>query len=113
MRKAVSKGKYTLFFEDCKDYIDCIAYETGRHIPIEEIANAFGVSVSASRKTLKRSIQKIYSNMKKKHKDMSPCDIVSAMAVIFNINYITEYKQFLRLFPKRIRRELYETARGI
>jgi hypothetical protein len=50
MRKAVSKGKYTLFFEDCKDYIDCVAYETGRHMS-EDIANALECQVSASRKT--------------------------------------------------------------
>ncbi len=111
MRKAVSKGKYTLFFEDGEDHIDCVAYETGRHTPIEEIASAFGVSVSASRKTLRRSVKKMYTNMKKKHRDMSPCDIACAMAVMFNINYMTEYKQFLRLFPENIRRELYETAR--
>lgn len=112
MRKAVSKGKYTLFFEDDKDHIDCVAYETGRHIPIEEIARSFGISVSASRKTLKRSIKKMYANMKKAHRDMSPCEIITAMAVMFNINYVTEYKQFLRLFPERVRRELYETARA-
>jgi hypothetical protein len=112
MRKAVSNGKYTLFFEDCKDYIDCVAYETGRHMAIEDIANVFGVSVSASRKTLKNSLQKLYTNMKKRHRDMSPCDIVTAMAVMFNVNYVTEYKQFIRLFPKRIRRELYESARA-
>jgi hypothetical protein len=112
MRKAVSNGKYTLFFEDCKDYIDCVAYETGRHIPIEDIANIMGVSVPASRKTLKRSLKKIYVAMRKRHKDMSPCEIVSAMALIFNINYITEYKQFIRLFPERIRRELYESAKA-
>jgi len=112
MRKAVSEGKYTLFFEDRNDHIDCVAYETGRHMPIEDIANVFGVSVAASRKTLKKSLQKMYINMKKKHKDMSPCDIVSAMAIIFNINYVTEYRQFIRLFPKRIRREIYESARA-
>jgi hypothetical protein len=80
---------------------------------IEDIASVFGVSVSASRKTLKRSLQKMYTNMKKKHRDMSPCDIITAMAVMFNINYVTEYKQFIRLLPKRVRRELYENARSI
>lgn len=112
MRKTVSTGNYTLFFENGKDYIDCVAYETGRHMPIEDIANVFGISIAASRKTLKRSLQKIYVNMKKSYKDMTPCDIIISMAIMFNINYVTEYRQFLRLFPKRIRRELYENARA-
>lgn len=112
MRKAVSKGKYTLFFEDAgKDYIDCIAYETGKHMSIDEISDSFNVSVVASRNTLKRSLEKVYVAIKKNNKDMSPCDIINSMATLFNINYVTEYRQFIRLFPKKIKGEIYEGAR--
>jgi hypothetical protein len=112
MRKTVSKGNYTLFFEDKNDSIDCIAYKTGQHMSAIEIGNAFWSVGFSVQKDIEKLTPKIYTNMKKRHRDMSPCDIVTAMAVMFNVNYVTEYKQLLRLFPKWIRRELYEIAKS-
>ena len=111
MRKAVSKDDHTLFFESrTNGDIHCVAYKTGMHMSIEDISKELDVSIVASRNSLKNAIRKIYYKMKNLYK-IEPMDIVNSMSMVFNINHVGEYKQFLRLLPKEARRELYEDAK--
>jgi hypothetical protein len=108
MRKVVSKGKYTLFFEDDEEYINCVAYETGKHMSAIEIGNALRISRVSVSASIKKSLVKIYKKIRKK---LSPFETVCSMAMMLNLDDIDGYKRLLKLFPADIRREINNEAR--
>jgi DNA-binding transcriptional regulator GbsR (MarR family) len=109
MRKTVSKGNYTLFFEDKNDSIDCIAYKTGQHMSAIEIGNALKISRQSVSASIKNSLTKIYKKIRATKKT-SPFETVCSMSIIFNLNDINEYRRLLSLFPNDIRREINNDA---
>lgn len=112
MVKIVSKNDgYSLFFEkdENDDEINCIAYETGKHLTGQEIGDYLNVSRSAVSQSLKRSIKRIFYKLKKNNM-FSTVEIIANMAVIFNVNTESEYKNFFRLFPDNIKGKFYEEA---
>lgn len=111
MRKIVSRNDgVTLFFEKRKDIIDCIAYETGKHMSGQEIGEKFNISRARVSQILKKSIKRIFYSIKIKNSDLNIIQIIIMMAEFFNIKNQTDYKKFLRLFPKNIQGEIYEEA---
>ena len=110
MIKTVSKEKYTLLFEDDDEYIDCVAYETGKPMTVEEIGECIRMSRMSVSRYLKTSLSKIYYKLRSKN-DISPTEIVCSMALAFNLQSIEEYRSFLYLLPDEIRSEVNEEAR--
>jgi predicted transcriptional regulator len=111
MKKIVSKNGYSLFFEKKdNDEIDCIAYETGKHLTGQDVANQLNITRSAICQSLKRSIKRIFYRLKKNNNIFSTVEIIATMAVVFNVNTESEYRNFFRLFPENIKGEVHEEA---
>jgi len=110
MKKTVSKNGYSLFFDDDEKKINCVAYETGKHLTGQDVANYLNISRSAVSQSLKRSIKRIFYRLKKNNNIFSTVEIIATMAVVFNVNTESEYRNFFRLFPENIKGEVHEEA---
>lgn len=106
MRKIISKGEYTLFFEEKNEDVDCVAYKTGRHMKINDISEVIGITRVSVRNNLRKAVLKMYKKMKENN--IESIDAILSMALVFNISSIEEYKTLLGLFPKEIREEIYQ-----
>jgi predicted transcriptional regulator len=114
MRKIVTiKDGRTFFFEVENEDIDCVVYETGKHMSGTEIANRLDITRSAVSQILKRSIKSIYFKLKNRYRNYSTTQIVGIMACVFNVKTDMEYKKFFRLFPEKIKGEINDEARKI
>ena len=82
----------------------------------EEIAEALNYSRQNVSQLLKRSLIKCYSHLVKTQKDMTPFEIASLMARMFNVGVNpeekseAEVKKFFKLFPANIRRKIKKDA---
>lgn len=113
MRKIVSmEDGYSLFIEKSKNNeIDCVAYLTGIPMKSTEVAKQLSISEGSISQSLRRSIYKIYHNIKKNNRELSSLQIMCIMADLFNIKSQKEYKRFYKLFPKKIQGDVYDEAR--
>ena len=112
MRKTVSmEDGYSLFIEKNNNEIDCVAYPTGMPMKSTEVAKQLNISEGSISQSLRRSINKIYYDIRKNNRELSSLQIMCIMADLFNIKSQKEYKRFYKLFPKRIQGEVYEEAR--
>ena len=113
MRKVVSdEDGYSLFLENEDGDIKCVAYETGRHMTGQEIADVLGITRSAVSQSLKKSIKFIYYKIKR-NTNLSPVEVICIMAKMFNIKSNSQYKKFFRLFPSNIKGVVYAKAHKI
>lgn len=90
-----------------------VKFKNGKHMSGQEIADKLNISRAAVSQTLKRSIEKVFISLKKKNKNQSNIKIMSVMANEFNIQSNIEYQKFFRLFPERIKRNIYDEAKKI
>lgn len=111
MRKIVSNDNgFSLFFEDEGKDVDCIAYETGKHMTGQDVATYLNISRSAVSQSLKRSIKRIFYTIKRKNHKASTVQIMCIMADMFNVKSEKQYKKFFKLFPSSIKGEVHEEA---
>lgn len=78
----------------------------------QEIADKLGITRSAVSQTLKRALTKVYEITKKDLAD-DPFDAAVTMATMFNPEVSvdsTDLKDFFKLFPPKIRKEIEESA---
>lgn len=94
----------------CIDKEGCVIYKTGEHMTGQEIGDNLNISRSAVSSTLKRAIKKIWKELKKKYHDLSSIEIAAIISEIFNVSNDKEYKEIFKLFPEKIRRDIYEEA---
>jgi len=114
MRKVISTEKGKSFFYEIKDdKVNCIQYETDKHMTGQEIGDILNVSKATISTILKRSIKKIYLLLKKEYKDYSVTKIVAEMACMLNVKTDSEYKKFFRLLPKNIKGKINAEAKEI
>lgn len=110
MRKVVSsKEGYSLFFENTKHGINCVAYGTKEHMTGKDIADTLKISRSAVSQSLRRSVKKIFIHLKKRN--ISTIEIMFIMIKIFNIETESQYKKFFKLLPEKVRRNINATIR--
>jgi len=94
----------------CLDEEGYVLYKTGEHMTGQNIAINLNISKAAVSGILKRSIAKLLISLKRKYFDLSTLEIVGGMAYLFNVNTEKQYRDFIKLFSEKIRRELYEEA---
>lgn len=111
MIKIVTKEDgYSLLFEKNDEDINCMAYETGRHMSGQEVGNALDISRASVSQTLKKSIRRIYYILKKKSKNNNSLDLVCAMASVFNVKDDSQYNKFFKLLPNEVKKEVKKEA---
>lgn len=110
MVKVVSKNNgISLYFEKTNNNINCVAYETGKHTTGQDIGNYLNISRAAVSQTLKRTIKKIFYNLKRNN-NVSNIKIITSMAEVFNVKNGKQYRNFFKLFPNNIKDEIYDDA---
>lgn len=76
-----------------------------------EIAKELGITRQAVSNTLKRSMGKIFAEMKKLHKDADAFEVAAMIALGWDAaNTVAEMKKFFTLFPPKIRKEIEDAA---
>lgn len=76
-----------------------------------DIAKELGITRQAVSNTLKRAMGKVFQEMKKQNKDMTPFEIAVSMAVGWEAaNTTAEMKKFFKLFPPKVRKEIETSA---
>lgn len=106
----VKEEGYTLFIEKKMNDINCVAYETNKHMSGQEVGEILGISRAAVSQILKKSIKKIFFSLKNKNKKCNSVQIISSMAKLFNVKTNSQYKKLFKLFPKEVRKEIREEA---
>jgi predicted DNA-binding protein YlxM (UPF0122 family) len=77
----------------------------------EDIAKRLGVCRQAVSQTLKRSLEKVYHEIRKMNPEFAPFQIASQMMEMFNIKSPEDAKKFYSLFPPILRSKIMEDAK--
>ncbi len=80
-----------------------------------EIADELGISRQAVSQSLKKSMKKIYRQVKKLDLADNPFEIVLVMMDVLNVNRAAkqDVEEFYCLFPKDLQREIRKNAKEI
>ena len=108
--KIVSKGNYTFIYEQNKNDIECTAFFNGNHMKQSDIARYLGFTRAAISQILKRSLQKIYYQTKKKNKHLNPIEVTSMLAEILGVKTMVQYSKFFESLPSKVKKEIRDYA---
>ena len=80
-----------------------------------EIADELGISRQAVSQSLKKSMKKIYRQVKKLRLAEEPFEIVLIMMEVFNVNKASkqDVEEFYCLFPKDLQNDIRKNAKEI
>ncbi len=107
IRKVVSTEEgYTFLINDD----EFVCYETGKQLTGEDVAKELKISRSAVSQNLKKTLKCIFYTLKRTNKDLTTLQVLTFLAEWCGIKAEKHYKQFFRLFPKNIRKDIYTDA---